>query len=136
MPRLVAALSLLVCVILALQLVAAADTTVLDEALVASLIDAASPASARLLSPHSALLDEDAPIAHTPLGDVLGRVMSTPTASSLAFLGIPYAAPPVGPLRWNDTEPVAPWIGSTLNATVFSPGCPQNCFLVSIRASE
>jgi para-nitrobenzyl esterase len=28
-----------------------------------------------------------------------------------AFLGIPYAAPPVGPLRWRAPEPVLPWQG-------------------------
>jgi len=40
------------------------------------------------------------------------------------FLGIPYAAPPVGDLRWTPPEAPAPWV-STLDATKFANHCPQ-----------
>ncbi|MGH3192912.1 MAG: carboxylesterase family protein, partial [Streptosporangiaceae bacterium] len=40
------------------------------------------------------------------------------------FLGIPYAAPPVGPLRWQPPQPAASWTG-VRNATAFAPHCPQ-----------
>jgi para-nitrobenzyl esterase len=40
------------------------------------------------------------------------------------FLGIPYAAPPVGPLRWRPPQPAAPWAGIR-EATAFAPHCPQ-----------
>jgi para-nitrobenzyl esterase len=40
------------------------------------------------------------------------------------FLGIPYAAPPVGNLRWRPPQPVQKW-RSTLDATEFGPTCPQ-----------
>ena len=41
------------------------------------------------------------------------------------FLGIPYAAPPVGQLRWMPPQPPAPW-SKPLDATVFGNTCPQN----------
>lgn len=40
------------------------------------------------------------------------------------FRGIPYAKPPVGPLRWRPPEPPAPWT-DVRDATAFSPNCPQ-----------
>ena len=41
-----------------------------------------------------------------------------------AFLGVPYAAPPLGPLRWRAPQPPASWDG-TLAADHFSPSCMQ-----------
>jgi para-nitrobenzyl esterase len=41
------------------------------------------------------------------------------------FLGIPYAAPPVGKLRWMPPEPPKHWAG-VLNATKFGSNCAQN----------
>ncbi len=40
------------------------------------------------------------------------------------YLGIPYAAPPVGPLRWRPPQPPARWTGVRA-ATRFAPHCPQ-----------
>src|SRR5512135_1778858 len=40
------------------------------------------------------------------------------------FLGIPYAAPPVGDLRWKEPQPVAPWTG-VRKADAFGPRCLQ-----------
>lgn len=44
-----------------------------------------------------------------------------------SFKGIPYAAPPVGLLRWTGPEPVASWKG-ILDATAFKPDCAQQPF--------
>ncbi|XP_025060841.1 neuroligin-3 isoform X5 [Alligator sinensis] len=41
------------------------------------------------------------------------------------YLGVPYAAPPVGDKRFMPPEPPASWSGIR-NATHFSPVCPQN----------
>jgi para-nitrobenzyl esterase len=40
------------------------------------------------------------------------------------FLGMPFAAPPVGALRWRPPEPPEPWSG-TLPAKTFGSACPQ-----------
>ena len=41
-----------------------------------------------------------------------------------AFLGIPYAAQPVGDLRWKAPEPALPWDG-VRDALQYGPACPQ-----------
>ena len=44
--------------------------------------------------------------------------------NSSAWLGIPYAAPPVGPLRWRAPQPAAAWSG-TREALAFGSPCMQ-----------
>lgn len=41
-----------------------------------------------------------------------------------AFLGIPYAAPPVGALRWKPPQPPIPWT-QVRECAAFGPACPQ-----------
>jgi para-nitrobenzyl esterase len=59
-------------------------------------------------------------ITTTDTGPVEGLVAPTLTE----FLGIPYAAPPVGDLRWQPPQPPAPW-STPRDATVFGNHCPQ-----------
>ncbi|NUQ72367.1 MAG: carboxylesterase family protein [Polyangiaceae bacterium] len=53
-----------------------------------------------------------------------GPVEGSLTGSTRAFLGIPYAAPPVGELRWKPPAPAAAWT-DPLKATKPGRPCPQ-----------
>src|ERR1700683_3045316 len=53
-----------------------------------------------------------------------GTLRGTMAGRTDEFLGIPYAAPPVGPLRWQPPQPTARWPGIRA-ATSFAPHCPQ-----------
>lgn len=54
-----------------------------------------------------------------------GRIDGVTTDSGgRAYLGIPFAAPPVRDLRWRDPRPVAPWRG-VFHADRFGPQCMQ-----------
>ena len=53
-----------------------------------------------------------------------GRVAGTQMQEIAVFRGLPYAAPPVGLLRWRAPQPVAPW-PSTRDASKQGSACPQ-----------
>lgn len=63
-----------------------------------------------------------APTVRTASGVVAGKTSAD--SKVRIFEGIPYAAPPVGELRWKPAQPAAPWSG-TLQATHFGPRCMQ-----------
>jgi para-nitrobenzyl esterase len=56
-------------------------------------------------------------------GALVGEPAAAPGVA--AYKGIPYAAPPVGPLRWKAPQPAAPWKGRR-KADAFGHRCPQN----------
>lgn len=62
-------------------------------------------------------------IAHTQRGLIQGIPANDPKIS--AFLGIPYAAPPVGDLRWREPQIVPAWSGIR-KADHFSASCIQH----------
>jgi para-nitrobenzyl esterase len=64
-----------------------------------------------------------------------GRVRGAVGPTSVAFLGISYAEPPVGQLRWRPPQPRARWSG-VRDATAFGRHCPQPGPAPDPRASE
>lgn len=56
----------------------------------------------------------------TPAGALRGRR----DGEGAVFLGIPFAAPPVGPLRWRPPQRLQPWAG-VRDALAFGPDTPQ-----------
>ncbi len=54
-----------------------------------------------------------------------GRVEGILRNGVESFKGIPFAAPPIGALRWRAPRPVAPWQGVLL-ATHYRPACMQH----------
>lgn len=60
------------------------------------------------------------PVVRIGQGALVGRT----TAGILAFRGIPYAAPPVGPLRWRAPRPPVSWPGMR-DASTVGPICVQ-----------
>jgi para-nitrobenzyl esterase len=64
-------------------------------------------------------------MAATPMAQLKeGRVAGMDLPRASAFLGLPYAQPPVGELRWKPPVAPAPWTG-TREATAFSSNCIQ-----------
>jgi para-nitrobenzyl esterase len=65
----------------------------------------------------------DGTLVRTENGPVCGVVND----GVIAYLGVPYAAPPVGALRWRPPAPVESWT-TTLQATEAGLNCPQPPF--------
>jgi para-nitrobenzyl esterase len=62
----------------------------------------------------------DAPVVHTQNGDVLGVLQG----SIESFKALPFAAPPVGDLRWKPPQDPANWLG-VRDGSKFSSACTQ-----------
>jgi len=56
---------------------------------------------------------------------ISGALQGQSAGGACAFLGIPYAAPPIGNLRWKRPEPAAAWAPAVLTATAPPLTCPQ-----------
>ena len=71
------------------------------------------------------------PIATTTLGALRGLERG----DHLAFLGVPFAKPPIGERRFTAPEPLDPWTG-TRHAIEFGDAAPQDPFVpASFRAT-
>lgn len=74
------------------------------------------------------------PVVHIDSGAVVGKIENLPYGKSvLKYLGIPYAEPPVGKLRFAAPKPVRSWSG-VKRASDFGAPCPQPS--VSYRGTE
>ena len=86
------------------------------------LVIAASLAFCGVLAPRSAMA---LPLKPSPEVRVEGGILSGIDQGPVrAFLGIPYAAPPLGDLRWRAPQPPASWSGKKA-AVRFSASCMQ-----------
>ncbi|GFT38159.1 acetylcholinesterase-1 [Nephila pilipes] len=63
-------------------------------------------------------------LIHTSSGPVRGTITQVLSVPVQAYLGIPYAKPPIGDLRFRKTVPVDPWT-ETLEANRMPPACIQ-----------
>lgn len=65
--------------------------------------------------------------AQTLVNTQFGPIQGSANGNVLQFLGVPFAKPPVGNLRWKAPEEPATW-ASALPTTSFAPECPQKKF--------
>jgi para-nitrobenzyl esterase len=56
---------------------------------------------------------------------ITGKIEGSFEKGLYVFKGVPYAAPPVGELRWHSPQPCQPWKGIQ-QAKIFGPIAPQN----------
>jgi len=79
--------------------------------------------SALLIAAHPLLAQEVTRVQQKIADGVLEGVVSA-DGKVRTFKGVPYAAPPVGPLRWKPPQPVKPWTG-VRNAVDYGPRAMQ-----------
>jgi len=96
-----------------------------------------------LCSARAATAQASAPVVQTRMGEIRGKL----DGKVRAFLGIPYATPPVGDQRWRAPQPPAAWTGA-LDATKPGNQCAQtrirdqgmlgseNCLFLNIYAPD
>lgn len=70
---------------------------------------------------HPVDVKDNPPIITTKYGQIQGM----DDGMAYVYLGIPYALPPIGNLRWEVPTLVEPWSPQVLNATWYKPACPQ-----------
>jgi para-nitrobenzyl esterase len=70
-----------------------------------------------------------------PIAVTGGAIAGIRTNGVAVFKGIPFAAPPVGPLRWRLPQPVPRWKG-VREAREFAPACAQTAAWITEPKSE
>lgn len=72
----------------------------------------------------TAIAQDGAPQVAVSSGPLVGKTATVGGVALQEFLGIPYAAAPVGPLRWKPPQPIAGW-SEPRDASAFGPRCMQ-----------
>jgi para-nitrobenzyl esterase len=83
----------------------------------------AALAKARTLRAHAAAGHLGTVLVNTSYGPLSGIGGGNATVNQ--FLGVPFAAPPTGALRWRAPAPPTPWGPAPRDATWFAPTCMQ-----------
>jgi carboxylesterase type B len=99
-----------------------------DEALIASYLSqmrGKSNSSPSVATDRSIIID-------TTLGKVIGKKKN----GIVSYLGIPYAEPPLGRLRFRPPRPKRPWYPAIYKATEYSPECLQSELFVPLDESQ
>jgi para-nitrobenzyl esterase len=78
-----------------------------------------------ILPPSAPCSSSQAPVSGPVVHVASGQLRGTLRGSTAVFLGIPYAAPPVGALRWREPQPPASWSG-VRDATKPGSACVQD----------
>ncbi|TMQ94935.1 carboxylesterase family protein [Actinomadura soli] len=86
----------------------------------APVLPAAQAADAGHNGSGKALVCASGTTVQTDKGPVCGQIAD----GVKTWLGVPYATPPLGNLRWAPPQPAAPWT-NTLEANAAGPTCPQ-----------
>src|SRR6185312_7343940 len=88
-------------------------------------VHAAAPSATHAAPTHAARVHA-APMLARPVRTGSGLIagMQSEVAGVTAFKGIPFAAPPVGDLRWRPAQPLAQWSGVRAGDK-FGPVCIQ-----------
>ncbi len=105
--------------------VAALDSTLVDNPVIDSAMDEAVDVAENDVPP------PPRPEVRTALGPVRGTI----GRGFQAYLGIPYAEPPVGELRWRSPVPKTPWV-MTREAQYAGSACAQNALGAGIGSED
>lgn len=86
------------------------------------------PMSGETIGPAAAVSAGSGPVAPAQESGLVateyGLVRGFQDGQTYAYLGLPFAAPPLGALRWQPPAAPTPWAGE-LSASTFGPPCPQ-----------
>lgn len=99
-------------------------TPLMGAVLALSACNAEAPAPAPATPETAATPAAIGEVVQTKLGAVKGATVTDIGVTAFIYKGIPYAAPPVGDLRWKAPQPAAAWQGER-DATQWPNRCPQ-----------